>query len=61
MRVQTQFPLYRVETPYGEESGNQEVSYASATSYAATLDSFGIPAKVVYARSVTLREILERK
>lgn len=54
-------PLYTVVTPYGDESGNEPVSYASAASYARVLDTTGIPATVTWNKTVTVEEYLNRK
>lgn len=49
-------PLYNVVTPYKEEGDAQDVSMASAKSYKAALDSFGIPATIKFSKSIKHEE-----
>lgn len=53
-------PLYDVCTPYGEEGNATDLSMDSAKSYAASLDSHGIPATIYYSRTVTHDEYMSR-
>lgn len=53
-------PVYNVLTPYGEEGDAKEVTYASAKVYARALDTTGIPATIVYCKSITVNEYLSR-
>lgn len=54
-------PLYRVDSPLPDARADEPVPFSSAASYAATLESAGIPATIVWVTTVTPDEFLERR
>jgi hypothetical protein len=53
-------PLYNVVSPLNDANTSEPISMASAKNYVRALDTAGIPAKIVFARSVTINEYLAR-
>jgi len=48
-------PLYLVVSSLDDANTSEPVPYSSAASYRATLDSFGIPATIMFCKSITVQ------
>lgn len=54
-------PLYNVITPYGEEGDSYNSTMESAKSYVRALNGCGIPASVIFSKSITINDYLSHK
>lgn len=61
MAHNTSIPLYRVDSSLSDASTDEPTTYASAYFYASMLKSTGVPAKIVWATTVTPAEFLDRR